>query len=277
MTTPPTKPPAVPSPMQSPATWDTVASGYAEQIASHTVKYCEEALRIVPLAPTDRVLDVACGPGSLAFLTAPRVAHVDAVDFAPGMVSEVTARATRDGVGNVAAAVMNAQELGFDGCTFDAAFCFFAFMFFPDRARAFGELYRVLKPGGRALVATWAPIDKRPLMRLGFEAMAEALPQLPLPLKGDLQAPDDCIREMSAAGFRAVECRPFSASLRIASPEDYLKMIERTGPGLDLAKKAIGEAAWASASARMLDSLRRRILAGGTDLSAEALLTNGVR
>jgi ubiquinone/menaquinone biosynthesis C-methylase UbiE len=60
----------------------------------------------------------------------------------------------------------------------------FGFMSFPDRARAFREIYRVLRPGGRALVATWGPIDRLPPMKVGFDSLSEALPQLPRMPKG---------------------------------------------------------------------------------------------
>lgn len=55
--------------------------------------YAEEALRLVDLDPSHRVLDVACGPGTLALLAAKRAAKVDAVDFSPGMIAELEQRA----------------------------------------------------------------------------------------------------------------------------------------------------------------------------------------
>jgi ubiquinone/menaquinone biosynthesis C-methylase UbiE len=106
-------------------------------------------MRIVTLDRSARVLDVAAGPGTLTFLAAPRVARVSAIDFSPTMIEELRARAGREGVGNVDAQVMDAQALTFADSTFDAAFCLFAFMFFPDRARAFREMLRVLRPGGK--------------------------------------------------------------------------------------------------------------------------------
>ena len=273
MTDAPT-PPA--SPMQMPATWDAVASGYAEELGRHTA-YAEEALRIAAPAPSARVLDVGTGPGVLAFLVAPRVAQVDAVDFSPGMIEQVRARGERERITNVRGAVMDAQSLAFADATFDAAFSLFVFMFVPDRARGFRELFRVLKPGGRVVVATWAPIDRRPMMKVGFEALAEALPELPPPQKGDLQQPEECIRELSAAGFGAVEVRAFSASLHVDSPEQYLAMMERTGAPFAMLKKRLGPEGWAAAMSRMVEALRPRIPVGGVDLAAEALITSGTR
>lgn len=264
------------SPMQLPATWDAVAPGYAEELSRHTT-YAEEALRIAGIRPGARVLDVGTGPGVLAFLAAARGATVDAVDFSPGMIAQVHARCAREQIANVRAMVMDAQALGFPDESFDAAFALFMFMFVPDRARAFRELQRVLRPGGRVVVATWAPIDRRPLMKIGFDALAEALPELPQPQKGDLQQPDECIRELSAAGFRDVGVTAVTATIRAESPEHYLAIMERTGAPFAMLRKRLGAEGWAAAQQRMLESLRRRIPASGLELAAEALLTSGMR
>ncbi len=267
-------PPA--SPMQLPATWDAVAPGYAEELARHT-PYAEEALRLAPPDAAARVLDVGTGPGVLALLAAPRVAHVDAIDFSSGMIEQVRTRAAFERLTNVHAAVMDAQALTFPDGTFDAAYSLFAFMFFPERARALAEVRRVLMPGARAVIATWAPIDRRPLMKVGFDALAEALPQLPPQQKGDLQTADDCIAEASAAGFRDVRVEAFTAGLRVGSPEHFVEMMGRTGAPFAALRKRLGEEAWAEAEQRLLAAVRRRIPQAGATLTAEALLTTGVK
>jgi SAM-dependent methyltransferase len=214
------------------------------------------------------VLDVGAGTGTLACAAAGRVAHVTAVDFSPGMLEQLRERAAREGLTNVDTMVMDAQSLAFPDASFDAAFSLFAFMFVPDRARAFRELHRVLRPGGRVLVATWGPIERRPLMKIGFDA---------LPQKGDLQQPDECVREMAAAGFSDVRCEPFEGSVRIASPAEYLRMLADTGAPLAMLRKRLGEEAWATVSQRLLEAVGRRIPAQGADLAAQAMLTRGTR
>jgi hypothetical protein len=135
----------------------------------------------------------------------------------------------------------------------------------------------VLRPGGRALVATWAPIDRRPMMKVGFDSLAEALPQLPPVTKGDLQQTDECVREMSAGGFHDVAAHVFTASTHVDSAEHYLRVMERGGAPFVAIRKKLGAEAWAEAEARLLDAVRRRIPAGGADLAAEAILTVGSR
>jgi len=271
-----TDPKPQPGPMQNPVNWDAVAPTYAEDVAQWKT-YAEDAVRIVRLAPSDRVLDLACGPGTITFLAASRVASVNAVDFSPGMIEQLKERAAREGVRNIEAAVMDAQALTFPDETFDAAFCLFAFFFFPDRSRAFRELHRVLRPGGRALIATWGPIERRPLMQLAFEALAEALPHLPRPAKGDLQDPEECVREMSAAGFAGVEAKVVTASVRFETAERYVDLMVRSSAPFAAMKQRLSAEEWNASTAKMLDAVRKRIPADGVELSAEAILTTGQR
>jgi ubiquinone/menaquinone biosynthesis C-methylase UbiE len=273
----PNDPPAPPaSPLQQPATWDSVAVGYAEDLGRRGA-FADEALRIAAPQLDARVLDVGTGPGTMAFAAASRVASVDAVDFSPGMIEQVRARCAEERISNVHAAVMDGQALAFPDQSFDAAFSLFVFMFFPDRARAFRELHRVIKPGGRAVIATWAPIERRPWMKLGFDALAEALPELPKMQKGDLQEPGECIAEMSAAGFIDVRVQTFSDVVRVDSAEQYVAFMERTGAPFAALKKRLGPEAWPAAAQRLLEAVRRRVPAQGAQLSAEALLTTGTR
>ena len=71
--------------------WHAIADGYTATAMHLLQPFSRAALDGVPLGPDSRVLDVACGPGTLTELVAPHVAHVLAVDFAPAMV-----RACRD-------------------------------------------------------------------------------------------------------------------------------------------------------------------------------------
>lgn len=85
-------------------------------------------------------------------------AHVDAVDFSSAMLDTLRARA--DGLDHVHLHEADGQALPFPDGIYDAGFSMFGLMFFPDRARGWAGLRRVLRPGGRAVVASWHPLDQ---------------------------------------------------------------------------------------------------------------------
>ena len=101
----------------------------------------------------ERVLDLACGTGSVARHAVPCVAPGGAVtgaDVNPGMLA--VAAAAVPGATWVEA---DAAAVPFADDAFDVAFCQHALMFLPDRAAVLRELRRVLAPGGRVAVSVW--------------------------------------------------------------------------------------------------------------------------
>src|SRR5438270_5309889 len=100
------------------------------------------------------VLDAGCGPGLYAEELARRGASVTAVD-----ASEEQLRIARErlpATTDVQRAVLG-EPLPFDDDTFDLIVCALVIHYVADRAAAFAEFRRVLRPGGRAVVSTQHP------------------------------------------------------------------------------------------------------------------------
>lgn len=262
--------------LASPAPWNSVADAYVQNITPQFEKYAEPLLSLVPLDPTMHVLDVACGPGTVTLLAAPRVGHVSGVDFSQGMLENLRVRVRERGVRNVDAELMDAQRLTFHEGTFDAVFCNFGLMFVPDRARALEEMRRVLRPGGKVAVATWSTMERRPLMALAFQAVRDAL-GAPTPPKGPMQSIEECEAELSAAGFRDVSARTFDETATFASVEDYWRAMMSAGAPIAVMRASMTPEAWESVERRVLEALRARAGEGELALTAEAIFTVGTR
>jgi ubiquinone/menaquinone biosynthesis C-methylase UbiE len=100
------------------------------------------------------VLDVGTGTGILIPFLLKAVGpngHVTAVDYAEKMV-EICNRKYA-GVSNVRLAVQRVENLDFPSKSFDAVICFGLFPHIENKEAALTQLYRVLKPGGKLIIA----------------------------------------------------------------------------------------------------------------------------
>ena len=83
-------------------TWDLVAEGFDRSVWELFGQFGRRALELVDPPSDARVLDLACGAGSLTIPAAGRVAAVTAVDFSPRMVAATRRRIAAAGLANVA-------------------------------------------------------------------------------------------------------------------------------------------------------------------------------
>ena len=99
---------------------------------------------------TTRVLEVGCGAGAMARRVRDELGvEVVAVDTSERMIELTRER-------EIEAYVADVQELPFGDAEFDCVFAGWVLYHVRDRERAIGECARVLKPGGRLVVATLA-------------------------------------------------------------------------------------------------------------------------
>jgi ubiquinone/menaquinone biosynthesis C-methylase UbiE len=196
--------------------------------------------RLIKLAQVRRgmwVLDVATGPGEPALTIAPRVAPnglVLGIDFSSAMLKTATARARQSGIHNAQFRYMDAERLKLPGMMFDRVFCRFGLMLMPDAELALAEMYRVLVPAGRAVVAVWSTqakvntlgIVREVLVRhRAFTPPADAPDFFRFGKTGALE------RALRTAGFRDIRSERMTIEWVFADPEDFWKAMKH-GPSL---------------------------------------------
>jgi ubiquinone/menaquinone biosynthesis C-methylase UbiE len=103
--------------------------------------------------PSACVLDVATGPGFMAFAFSPRVASVLGVDLTPAMVERAQAESSRLSLANVHFQEGDVEGLPFADATFDITTCGSAFHHFLNPHRVLTEMVRVLRPGGLVAIS----------------------------------------------------------------------------------------------------------------------------
>ncbi|HEX3269109.1 MAG TPA: class I SAM-dependent methyltransferase [Ktedonobacterales bacterium] len=136
------------------------------------------ASRVARRSPT-HVLEVAAGTGVVTRAlasTLPESATIVATDLNQTMLDHA---ATLGAVRPIEWRQADAQQLPFADETFDAVVCQFGAMFFPDKARAFAEARRVLRPGGVFLFNVWDRIEECEFEDTVTAALASVFPDDP--------------------------------------------------------------------------------------------------
>jgi len=259
------------SPLITPAPWDLVAEGYEAELVP-VFEHFGRAVRArsgIDLALAEGrevdLVDVACGPGTFVGLLPRDRVRASAIDFSPAMVARLKERYPE-----VDAVVGDGQALPYADGRFGHAVSMFGLIFFPDRARGFAELHRVLRPGGMAAVTSWVPADRsrglaalsaalRPIF--GVVAHAGTVPSMAL------SEPEDYHREMAAAGFVDIKVVEVAHTVRFANTDAMLSHCERAWAPVAMAKQALGES-WRSMRALVFSSLAGQL---GTDAQAVAM------
>jgi SAM-dependent methyltransferase len=252
----------VPQSMFESRTWSLVAPGYAAEITSTFGRFAEDALALGRLAPGERVLDVATGPGTLALPAAREGARVSAIDFSPRMIDELRARARRAGLAEIDARVADATALPYEDGAFDAVFSMFALNLMADRRAAFREIHRVLRRGGRVVVGTPTSLARAPAFEEIRDIVRRAIPQLELDVDFPLAQPDELRAEMAAARFADVDVRQVTRSFAYPSVGAIWAIANRAGAPIVLARSTMAEGEWARASEAIVGELQGRFGSG---------------
>ncbi len=117
---------------------------------------CGNPQAIAGLQPGERVLDLGSGGGFDAFLAARQVGptgHVVGVDMTPEMIALARGNAAKLNYQNVEFRLGEIEHLPFERDAIDVVISNCVLNLVPDKARAFAEIYRVLRPGAHFCVS----------------------------------------------------------------------------------------------------------------------------
>ena len=113
------------------------------------------------LRPGSTLLDLACGRGAYGLLIARKAGtSLIGVDFSAQALAEAREQAARMGVRSASFRVGELTATGLPAASAEAVLCTDAIQFPDEPARAYGEIRRVLKPGGRVVLTCWEAVDR---------------------------------------------------------------------------------------------------------------------
>jgi ubiquinone/menaquinone biosynthesis C-methylase UbiE len=216
--------------------YDRMGLSFSEHAAdsAYNAHYDRPAM-LAALGPVvgRRVLDAACGPGIYLCELLERGAEVTAFDASPAMVRLASQRAA--GRARVDQAVLG-EPLPYPDGAFDLIACALAIHYASDRAAAFAEFHRVLRPGGAAVVSTQHPVMD--WLRKGgsyFQATLETdmwrTPSGDQPVRFWRESLSGLCAAATGAGFlieKLIEPLP-AETMRERHPRDYEKLSKEPG------------------------------------------------
>ncbi|HYH97068.1 class I SAM-dependent methyltransferase [Hyalangium sp.] len=202
--------------------------------------YAQElSARIAAFSPR-RVLETACGTGLLTRRlreALPGEALLIATDLNEPMLA-VAKRTVGPGA-NVQWAREDMTRLRSGSGEFDAVVCQFGIMFVPNKPAAAREALRVLKPGGRLLMATWRAVAENEAIRLAHETVSSLfpgeLPQFYLTQTGHGD-PQEITRLLVSAGFVDVQAEVVQKRSTITSMREVAVGLIEGFPIVDFIK-----------------------------------------
>ncbi len=170
--------------MTSNATDKVFAGSIPKLYESHLVPlifepYAADIARRLTSRSPSRVLEIAAGTGVVtrALVSAlPDRTAIVATDLNQAMLDQAIAIGTSRPVEWRQA---DAMQLPFADGAFDAVVCQFGAMFFPDKAKAFAEARRVLRPRGVFIFNVWDRIEENEFADVVTAAMEAVFPQDP--------------------------------------------------------------------------------------------------
>jgi ubiquinone/menaquinone biosynthesis C-methylase UbiE len=192
--------------------YDRFIGRYSREIVPRFLAFAE-----VPALREGPVLDVGCGPGSLAWGLAQRFGPqaVAAVDL-----SEPFVAACRERVPGADVRLASADALPFRDGTFAAALSQLVLSFLPDAGRAVAEMRRVVRPGGVVAACTFEA-NGLALARRFWDAALRFDPGAPDDSRLPLRRPQELLDLWTRAGLREPRTAEFEVEADYDGFEDF--------------------------------------------------------
>lgn len=234
--------------------------------------------RLGELGRDAKVLDIGAGSGALSIPLAHSGASVTAIDIAPGMIELLAERLAP--LPSAQARVMDGQALTFAEGSFDAAVSIMGVTLFPDWLTGLSEQARVLRPGGKSVVATWRTLPGGGPFVIMAEALRVVFPDTPPPAPPagflKLADPGALANALANVGLVEVEVEEIEAVWEGPSGSAYLEELQEFHPfmgphaRLDVEGKARLDAA-------ILAAVDRRTVDGRLVLKTSVTLAKGLK
>jgi len=219
--------------------WEAVAGGWEarrDEQQQAALPVSEWMIAAIDPQPGQTVLELAAGPGDTGFTAAPALGdggRLISSDFSSEMIDVARRRAAELDLGNVEHRVVDAEAIPLGDDSVDGVLCRFGLMLMADPGRALAETRRVLRPGGRLVLAVWSTPERNPWISIAGRILA-GLGLTPPPEPGApgmfVLADHARLRAVvEEAGFVDVRVEGVPLTMEFAGVEEYIVESRETG------------------------------------------------
>jgi SAM-dependent methyltransferase len=220
--------------LKSQSVWNSPGGRY-DSISRSIADAIEHAVERLAPKPRERVLDLATGTGWASRIIAERFSGVQVTgsDIAEQMLDYARIAATTRGL-DITYQHADAERLPFADASFDAIVSTFGVMFVGNPEAAAAELARVVRPGGRVVLATWKH-DGNVFNMFGVMKQFMPAPSQPPPPSPFAWGKRERLAELLGASFE-LEFEDGTNHFRYASGEQAWNLwVDHYGPSRTLA------------------------------------------
>jgi SAM-dependent methyltransferase len=182
--------------------------------------------------PGEAALDIGCGAGDTTLRVAAVTGRALGLDISEPMLARARERAAKAGSpAHFTLADATSHDLSAEAA--DLALSRFGVMFFAEPVRAFANLRRGLKPGGRLAFVCWRDPELNPWQMVPFEAARKHLPGAQLPSPDEpgpfaFRSADKVRGILEAAGFGDIRLDSRETALDIADAKGVEEAVAKS-------------------------------------------------
>lgn len=191
--------------------------GYYDERANRHAEALDNMNRaladLADIQPGERVLDAGCGLGNACFwLAEHRQAQVTGINIVASQIADCQKRLTGKAAHNIEFIQADFCKMSFSENTFDVIWACESVCHAAEKAAFYKEAFRVLKPGGRLVMAEYMR-SARPVSPEGERLLSAWLRPWAIP---DIDTAAEHRAQALAAGFRQIEIQDVTPNVRVS-------------------------------------------------------------
>jgi ubiquinone/menaquinone biosynthesis C-methylase UbiE len=199
-------------------------------------------------------------------------------DVVPEMAEIAGTRAAALGLRNTRTRVLDIEQIDEPDASYDVVLCREGLMFAVDPVRAAREIARVLRPGGRLVVAVWAPRARNPWLTLVFGAVSAQLGR-PVPPPGvpnpfSLDDADRLAATLRDGGLAAVRVEELPTPVRASSFDEWWAATRGLAGPLTAVLAQLPPAALQALDERLREDVAAYVTASGCEIPGLTLIAS---